>query len=68
MCLFTAVSIIIELSRDLSELTRVTLPVKVVFGVAVAVTFESDLLSSWAVRERNVVISNVVEEVNFFLL
>lgn len=68
MCLFTAVSIIIELSRDLSELTRVTLPVKVVLGVAVAVTFESDLLSSWAVRERNVVISNVVEEVNFFLL
>lgn len=68
MCLFTAVSIIFELSRDLSELTRVTLPVKVVLGVAVAVTFESDLLSSWAVRERNVVISNVVEEVNFFLL
>ena len=48
-----------------AELTRVSLPVKVVVGVAMALELLSQILASRAVREWNVVVGNVVEEVNF---
>ena len=49
-------------------LTRVTLPIEVVIGVAVATEIQSSLLISWSVSERNVVVGNILEEVNLFLL
>ena len=48
--------------------TRVTVPVEVVTGVAVALVVESVLFTSGAMGERNVVVCNVVEEVNLLLL
>lgn len=51
-----------------SGLTRVALPIKVIFGIAVAVSLNSGLLPGGAVGERYVVIRNVVEEMNFILV
>ena len=53
--------------RD-STLTRISLPIKVVFGIAVALQFQSRLLSGWAMGEWYVVVRDIVEEVDFFLL
>jgi hypothetical protein len=47
---------------------RITLPVKVVIGVAVATKVQSSLLIGRAVSERNVVIGNILEKVNLLLL
>lgn len=49
-------------------LTRVSLPVKVILGVAMALQVQSCLLTRWAVSERNVVVSDVIEEVDFLFL
>lgn len=49
-------------------LTRVTLPVKVVLGVAVAVKRQPRLLARRAVGEGDVEVSNVVEEMNLILV
>jgi len=46
----------------------VAVPVKVVFGLAVAFEVQSVLLKSWAVGEGNVIIGNIIEEVDFLLL
>lgn len=50
------------------QLTGVALPIKVVLGVAVALQVQSQLLAGGAVREGDVVVGNLVEEVDFFLL
>lgn len=50
------------------KLTRISLPVKVVLGVTVTVAIQSCLLTSRAVSEWYVVVSNVVEEVKLLLL
>lgn len=47
--------------------TRITLPVKVVIGVAVALQRFPQLLARWAVCERHVVVGDVVEEVDLLL-
>jgi len=49
-------------------LTRVSLPVKVVLGIAVALEISSDLVACRAVGEGDVVVSDVVEEVDLFLV
>ena len=49
-------------------LTRVSLPVKIVFGIAVAFEIGPDLVASRAVGEGNVVVCNIVEEVDLVLL
>ena len=49
-------------------LTGISLPVKVVLGVAVALQLQPCLLSGRAMRERYVIIGDVVEEMNFFLV
>lgn len=48
-------------------LTTVSLPIKVVFGIAMALVLHAVILSSRAMREGYVVIGNVVEEVNLLL-
>jgi hypothetical protein len=50
------------------RLTGVSLPVKVVLGVAVALQIQAGLLAGWTVSEWDMVVSNVIEEVDFFLL
>lgn len=50
------------------SLTRVALPIKVLLGVTVAAQVESSLLSSGAVCEGDMPVSNVVEEVDFTLV
>jgi hypothetical protein len=49
-------------------LTRISLPIEVVLRVAVTLQIKSGLLASWAMSEWNVVVGNIVEEMNFFLL
>lgn len=44
---------------------RIALPVKVLTWVAVTLQFNSDVLTCRAVCERNVVVGNIVEEMNF---
>ena len=50
------------------QLTAVSIPVKVVLGVARAFVVEAVLLACWAMCEWDVVIGDVVEEVNLVLL
>lgn len=50
------------------RLTRITLPVKVVLGVAVALEILPDLVASWAVGEGHMIVSDIVEEVDLVLL
>jgi hypothetical protein len=50
------------------KLTRIALPVKVVLGVAVAAEIQPGLLACGAVGKGHVVVGNVVEKVNLFLL
>lgn len=56
--------------RNILELplTRVTVPVKVVAGVAVTLVVHSVLAAGGAVREGNVVVCDIVEEVKFLFL
>lgn len=56
------------LKQPSTKLTRVTLPVKVVIGVAVATEIQTSLLVGGAVSERNVVVGDILEEVNLLLL
>jgi hypothetical protein len=51
-----------------SKLTRIALPVKVVLGIAVAAKIQFGLFTSRTVSEWHVVVGNVVEEMNLFLL
>jgi hypothetical protein len=51
-----------------SFLTRISLPVKVVLRVAMTLEVQSGLLASRAVGERHVVVGNIIEEMDFFLL
>lgn len=51
-----------------NQLTAVSIPVKVFLGIAVALVVETVLLAGWAVRKRNMVVCNVVEEVNLVLV
>ena len=51
-----------------SEPTRIALPVKVVLRITVTAEFLARLLACGTVGERNVVVSNVIKEVNFFFL
>ena len=46
---------------------RVSLPVEVIFGLAGASEVEAALFACGAVREGDVVVCNVIEEVDFFL-
>ena len=48
--------------------TAVVVPVKVVLWLAVALVVEAVLLAGGAVGEGDVVVCNVVEEMNLFLL
>jgi len=50
------------------RLTGVSLPVKVVLGVTVAPQLRPQILARRAVRERHVVVGNVVEKVDLVLL
>lgn len=50
------------------KLTGVSIPVKVVLGIAVALQVQSLLFVGRAMREWNVVVGNVVEKVNLLLL
>lgn len=50
------------------KLTRVTLPVKIVLGVTVTLQLCPKSLTGRTVREWNVIVGNVVEEVNLLLL
>jgi hypothetical protein len=50
------------------SLTRIPLPVKVVLRVAMTLGIRPYLLTSRAVRERDVVVSYIVEEVDFLFL
>ena len=51
----------------MEEHTAVTVPVKVVLGVAGALVLEAIILACRAVREWHVVVCNIVEEVEFIL-
>jgi hypothetical protein len=53
---------------SISRLTRITLPIEVVLGVAVAASIQSGLLASWAVSKRYMPISNIVEKVDLILV
>jgi hypothetical protein len=56
-------------ASDISGIrTAVTVPVKVVLGVAGALVVETVLLASRAMRERHVVVGDVVEEVELILV
>jgi len=50
------------------SLTRISLPIKVVLGVAMTLQIQSCLLASWTMGEGNVVVCNIVEEVDFVFL
>lgn len=52
----------------ISRQAGVSIPVKVLFGIAVALVFQAILLPGRTVREGNMVVGNVVEEVDFLLL
>lgn len=52
----------------LVRLTAVAVPIKVVLGVAGALVVETVLLAGRAVREWNVIVGDVIEEVDFILL
>lgn len=54
--------------KKAEELTRVSLPVKVVFRVAVALQVQPKLLTSRAVGKGDVVVANLVEEMDLLLL
>jgi len=51
-------------NRDI--LTGITFPVKVIFWIAVTFQVQASLLSSRTVREWDMIICNVIEEVDFF--
>ena len=51
-----------------NRLTRVTLPVKVLLGLAVAAKVQPCLLTGWAVSKWHVVVGNLVPEVDLLLL
>lgn len=51
-----------------SRLTRVSLPIKVVTRVAVALAIDAGLETSRAVCKGNMVVSDVVEEMDFVLV
>ncbi len=50
------------------ELTRVSFPVEVVIWIAVALELDSQIFTSRAVREWNMVVGNVVEEMDLVLV
>ena len=54
--------------RSIETLTRIALPVEIVLRVAVTFQFRPQIIACWAMCERNVVVCNVVEKVNLFLL
>lgn len=65
--------LICELSRIIKRprsvvLTRITLPIEVLFGVAVTSQINPGLLPSRAMREWNMPVCNVVEEMDFTLI
>jgi hypothetical protein len=47
---------------------RVSIPIKVVLRIAVALVIQTIFLAGRAVCEWDMIVSNVVEEVNFFFL
>ena len=47
---------------------RISLPVEVVLGVAAAFQVEAALLARGAVRERDMVVGDILEEMDFFFL
>jgi hypothetical protein len=49
-------------------LTGISLPIKVVLWIAMALQIQPCLLASRAVRERDVVIRDIVEEMDLFFL
>ena len=49
-------------------LTRIALPVKVVLRIAGALQVQLRLLTRWTMREWNVIIRDIVEEVDLVLL
>jgi len=49
------------------KLTRVSVPVKVVIGVAMTLVVKSGLLIVWTVGEWDVVVRDVVEKVELVL-
>jgi hypothetical protein len=49
------------------ELTRISIKVKVLARVAMTLVLESGLLRGWAVSERNMPVSKVLEEVDLLL-
>ena len=51
-----------------AQLTRISLPIKVVLRVAVALEILPILVSCGAVGERDVVVGDVIEKVDFLLL
>jgi hypothetical protein len=56
------------LKKAASELTGISLPVKILARIAVAFQVQPHLLTGRAMCEGNVVICNLVEKVNLFLL
>ena len=54
------------LSRE--ELTAVSIPIEVIFGVAMALVTQAIILACWAMCEGDMVVCNVIEEVEFVLL
>lgn len=52
----------------MERLTRISFPVEVVLGIAMALVVNPCLLACWAVGEGYVVVGDVVEEVNFLFL
>ena len=65
---YTLVSLITAEFLKKLRLTRVSLPVKVILRVAMALQVQPRLLASWTVGERNMVISDIVKEMDFFFL
>jgi hypothetical protein len=50
-----------------SQLTGISLPIKIVLGITVTTEINPCLLACWAVGKRNMIVGDVVEEVDFIL-
>lgn len=67
MCLVELVLVSAKVGCSI-ELTRISLPIKVVLGIAVAAQVSPRLFPGRAVGEGNVVVGDVIEEMEFILL
>ena len=50
------------------ELTRVSLPIEIITGITVTLMIQPELIARRAVCKGYMVVSDIIEEMNFFLL